>query len=320
MPGTKVILTKCPDYSPAGLAEAIEKTVSPLGGLQKFVGRGDTVLLKPNFIAPKRRSRAVQTDPGIILQMAKMLKDLGAKPFVGDSPAWGNTFACIQALKLEEPLRKMDVPVKQLDRPRWLKIRTNNVKVGISSAALDADRIINLPKFKTHQQLVATFAVKNMFGCVCGKRKALWHFLNGGNEELFCEFLIEIYKMLGPAFTLIDGVTAMDGVGPIRGRARPLGLLISGLEPIGCEVVCAKLIGYDPDDIPIIKAARKIGFGCAEPNNIEVVGECLEDCLCSDFVPAPRTPIRFSLPHVCKSICKQIVLLAGSVINSRHDR
>jgi uncharacterized protein (DUF362 family) len=312
MPSTKVILTNCPDYGPGKLAEAIEKHLSLMGGLHKFISRGDKVLLKPNFIAPKRRSRAVQTDPEIILQMAGMLKDLGAKPFVGDSPAWGNTYDCIKALKLEEPLRKMDVPVKQLNRPRWLKISTNNLKVGISTEALDADRIINLPKFKTHQQLVATFAVKNIFGCVCGKRKAFWHFVNGGNEQLFCEFLIEIYKILSPAFTLIDGIMAMDGVGPIRGRARPLGLLIGGLEPVSCEVICARLTGYEPDDIPIIKTARKISFGCAELNDIVVVGEKFEDHLCNDFVPAPLTPIRFSLLHVCKSICKQTVLLASS--------
>jgi uncharacterized protein (DUF362 family) len=320
MSKTKVILSQCSDYSPAKLEEAIEKHLSLMGGLNRLVSRGDRVLLKPNFIAPKSRRRAVQTDPEVILQMARMLKDSGARPFVGDSPAWGDTFACIKALRLEESLKHLGVPVKQLDRPKWLKIRTNNLKIGISSAALEADKIINLPKFKSHQQLVATFAVKNMFGCVSGKQKAFWHFLNGGQEELFCELLIEVYKILSPAFTLIDGIVAMDGRGPIQGRARPLGLLIGGLEPISCELVCARLAGFEPDDIPIIKTARKIGFGCAELSDIEILGERLDDCLCSDFVPAQRIPIRFSLLHVCKSVCKQMALLAGSVFGSRHDR
>jgi len=320
MPKTQVILSRCPDYNPAKLARAIEEHLSLMGGLNKFVSRGDRVLLKPNFIAPKSRRRAVQTDPEVILQMARILKDSGARPFVGDSPAWGDTFACIKALRLEEPLKRMDVPVKQLDRPRWLKIRTNNLKIGISSVALEADKIINLPKFKTHQQLVATFAVKNMFGCVSGKQKAFWHFANGGQEELFCEFLIEVYKILRPAFTLIDGIVAMDGRGPIQGRARPLGLLISGLEPISCELVCTRLAGFEPDDIPIIRTARKIGFGSVELGDIEVLGERLDDCLCSDFVFAQRIPIRFSLLHVCKSVCKQMALLVGSALGSRPDR
>jgi uncharacterized protein (DUF362 family) len=319
MSKTKVILTKCPDYSPANLAKAIEKQLSFMGGLEKFVTRGESVLLKPNFIAPKSRRHATQTHPEVILQMARMLKDIGAKPFVGDSPAWSNTFACVKALRLEEPLRKMDVPVKQLDRPKWLKICTNNLKIGISSVALEADKIINLPKFKSHQQLVATFAVKNMFGCVSGKQKAFWHFANGGSKRLFCEFLIEIYKMLSPAFTLIDGITAMDELGPIRGRARPLGLLVGGTEPVSCEVVCAKLVGFEPNNIPIVKTAHEIGFGNSQLSNIEVLGESMNDCLCGDFVPARLIPIRFSLLHVCKSICKQMILVAGSAFGPRHN-
>ena len=87
----------------------------------------------------------------------------------------------------------------------------------------NADVIINLPKFKSHQQLKATFAVKNMFGCVSGKRKALWHFRKGGSVDDFCELLIDIYRFLNPVLTIIDAVTAMDGPGPINGKARALG-------------------------------------------------------------------------------------------------
>ncbi len=182
MADATVALIKCSDYSPTRIAEAIATQFKILGGLEKFVRPGDTVLLKPNFIAPKSRHHATQTDPAIILAVASLLKDFGARPFVGDSPAWGNVFTCVKALKLEESLKRLGVPVKQLDKPNWCRIGMGKTKVGISSVALDADVIINLPKFKTHQQLVATFAVKNMFGCVSGKRKALWHFRKGKNE------------------------------------------------------------------------------------------------------------------------------------------
>src|SRR4030042_6623313 len=114
-----------------------------------------------------------------------------------------------------------------------------------------------MPKFKTLQQRVATFAVKNMFGCVSGKRKALWHFAKGKNADEFCELLIEIYKFLNPALTIIDAVTIMDGPGPIRGRARPLGWIIGGTDPVACEMVCCKLVNLNPEDIPIISTAMK---------------------------------------------------------------
>jgi uncharacterized protein (DUF362 family) len=314
MPNATVILTRCSDYSRPKIAEVIEKQFGLLGGVERFVRPGDNVLLKPNFIAPRSRRNATQTDPAVVLEVARLLKDFGAKPFVGDSPAWSNVFACAKALKLEEPLRKMSVPVKQLDKPKSCRIGAKNTCVGISSIALDADVIINLPKFKSHQQLGATFAVKNMFGCVAGKRKALWHFTKGGNANDFCELLIDIYRYLNPALTIIDAVTAMDGPGPIRGRARPLGWLIGGTEPIACETICAKLIDIEPANIPIIRTARQIEFGCSDPAQIEITGDGFSPGTCVDFKLPELVPIRFSLLHVCKSICKQIFLLAEAAI------
>ena len=211
------------------------------------------------------------------------------------------------------------MPVKQLDEPRKCRIGIDNTKVGISSIALDADVIINLPKLKSHQQLVATFAVKNMFGCVSGKRKALWHFAKGKNDTDFCELLIGIFKFLNPALTIIDGVVAMDGPGPIKGRARPLGWLIGGTEPIACETICCKLVGIKPEELPIIKTARQMGFGCSEVDKIKIIGDNLAD-VCTDFEPAELIPIRFSLPHVCKSICKQILLLGKAAVKRINRR
>ena len=309
-----VTLTQCSDYSKPEIAEAIEKHFSLLGGLDKFVKPGDTILLKPNFIAPKSRHHATQTDPAIIIETARMLKDFGARPFVGDSPAWSNVYACVKALKLQEPLRKLSVPVMQLDKPRQCRIGAAKIPVGISSHALDADVIINLPKFKSHQQLVATFAVKNMFGCVSGKRKALWHFQKGKNADDFCRLLIEIYQYLNPALTIIDAVIAMDGPGPINGRARPLGWLIGGTDPIACETICAGLVGIEPHNLPMIKTARQLGFGCSNPADIEISGDDFPQEVCTDFQLPEMIPIRFSLPHVCKSICKQGFLIAKTVI------
>ena len=315
-----VTLTQCSDYSKPEIAEAIEKHFSLLGGLDKFVKHGDTVLLKPNFIAPKSRHHATQTDPAIIIETARMLKDFGARPFVGDSPAWSNVYACVKALKLQEPLRKLSVPVMQLDKPRQCRIGAAKIPVGISSHALDADVIINLPKFKSHQQLVATFAVKNMFGCVSGKRKALWHFQKGKNADDFCRLLIEIYQYLNHALTIIDAVIAMDGPGPINGRARPLGWLIGGTDPIACETICAELVGIKPQNIPIVKTAEKIGFGCSNQADIQISGDGFPQEVYTDFQLPEMIPIRFSLPHVCRSICKQAFLIAKTAMKKLSFR
>ncbi len=317
MSNPTVAITRCGDYSRARISEAIERQFELLGGLGRFVKPGDTVLLKPNFIAPRPQQCATQTDPAVIIETARLLKDFGARPFVGDSPAWGNIFECVKVLGLEEPLKKLSVPIKQLNIPRKCRIGTDTI-VGISSIALDADVIINLPKFKTHQQLLVTFAVKNMFGCVSGKRKALWHFARGKKADSFCRLLIDIFRFLSPALTIIDAVVVMDGPGPIRGRARELGYLIGGTEPMACEMVCCKLVNIRPEDVPIIRTAKQTGFGCCDFDRVNIVGDTLPEDGCTDFELSELIPIRFSLPRVCKSICKQIMLLARSAAKNKN--
>jgi len=302
---------QCEDYEPAQVGAALRRQWELLGGVEMFIKRGDTVLLKPNFIAPRsHRHSAAQTHPAVILETARLLKDYGAKPFVADSPAWTTAAACARVLELTEPLRRLGVPLRQLNTPRACRLAPGGPKVGISAAALDADVIVNLPKFKTHQQLVATFAVKNMFGCVSGKRKALWHFRQGNTAGEFAALLVGVYQYLQPAVTIIDGIVAMHGQGPIRGPSKPLGWLIGGIDPIACEVVCCRLIGLEPGRLPIVQAAKEIGFGCPDPDRIEIVGNALPPAPCPDFELANLMPVKFSFGRVCHSVTRQLLLLA----------
>ena len=312
MPDSIVALTRCKDYSQSEVVEALERQFKLLGGLEKFISHGDAVLIKPNFIAPKSRRKATQTDPAVVIETARLLKDFGAKPFVGDSPAWGNVYGCVKALKIEESLKELSVPVRQLNKPKVCRIGNDGTMVSISSIALEADVIINLPKLKSHQQLMGTFAVKNMFGCVCGKQKAFWHFARGASSESFCEFLIDVFRFLNPALTIIDGIVAMQGPGPLGGSARQLGWLIGGSEPIACENVCARLIGIEPGELPMIKAAKKMGFGCFDEVSIKTVGDDFSRGVCTDFDHPELIAVRFSLVHIFRSICKQLLLLGTS--------
>ena len=302
-----VVLTRCQSYEAAPLSAAIDKQFGLLGGLADYVKPGDRVLIKPNFIAPKPIACPAQTHPAVIVEVARRLKDLGAQPLVGDSPAWGNVHTCAAALDLAAPLAQLGVPLRQLDRPRFCAIGRRGTKVGISSVALDADAIINLPKFKAHQQLTGTFAVKNMFGCVSGKAKPYWHYARGASLEKFSSFLIDIYKFIPPVLSLIDGIIAMEGPGPISGSARDLGWIIGGVDPIACEVMCAQLIDKDPGLFPIIQTARALQYGCAQSEHITLKGDDPAQGICSDFQLPELIPLRFSLGRVVKSIIKGLL-------------
>jgi uncharacterized protein (DUF362 family) len=303
-----VAVTRAESYQDTIIEQAVVRQFDLLGGIDSFISRGDRVLIKPNLIAPRPPSHAAVTDPAVILAVAKILKDWGAKPFVADSPAWKNTEACLKILGIDESLKKLGVPVCDMDKPKRQKIGAAHL--GISSVALDADKIVNLPKLKAHQQLGATFAIKNMFGCICGKEKAFRHFSHGRSHEKFAEMLLDIYKLLSPAITIIDGVVGMEGMGPLSGQPKEVGFLIGSSDPIACELICCDIVNFDPKDMPIIQTAIKMDFGCGSIDDIEVVGDSYKEHKCKDFKPAMQTPLHFSFLRICKSIAKQMLLMA----------
>ncbi|MGB8226425.1 MAG: DUF362 domain-containing protein [Sedimentisphaerales bacterium] len=312
MTQSKVSLIKCDDYEPVSVQTALLKHFELLGGIGAFIARGDKVLIKPNMIAPKPAPCATQTDPAVIIELAKILLDFGAKPLVADSPAWADAAACAEALGIVEPLNKLGVPIKQLRKPVKRTLEHSGTKIGISSVALEADKIINLPKLKTHQQLVMTIAVKNIFGCVSGKAKAIWHYRKGATFDDFCTMLIDIYKLLAPVLTIVDAVVVMEGPGPINGNPRKLGWLIASVDPMAVEVVCCDLIGICPEELPLVKTAQKIGFGCINKQDIQIIGDSLPAGIPVRLVPAELTPLRFTPARIVKSILKQIFMLVKS--------
>jgi len=110
----------------------------------------------------------------------------------------------------------------------------------------------------------------------------------------------------------------MDERGPIRGRTRPLGWLIGGIEPISLETICCKLVNIKPEDLPIIKTAKQMEPAFPDENNIKILGSDFSENICMDFELSKPVPLRFSLLHVCKSIYKQIILLSKAALEKMH--
>jgi uncharacterized protein (DUF362 family) len=305
-----VAVCQCSGYTPPDVLSAVRRQFDLLGGVRRFVQPGQRVLIKPNLIVPRPADVPAQTHPEVIFAVAACVKDAGAVPVVGDSPAWSNTRECLRTLGIDERLNKLGAEIVNLDQP--VRMEIEGIRLGISRIALEADVIINLPKLKAHQQLGATFAFKNLYGCVCGlkgKEKAYWHFARGHDYEAFCRMIIGIYQKVKPSLNIIDGIIGMEGQGPISGHPRQVGYLIGGIDPVACERVCCDLVGFDPADLPLLMTAQEINLGCGLDVPIKILGDTFIPPVCSDFKPAVQTPLRFTFPRICKSIAKQGLLL-----------
>lgn len=314
-----VAVRRCPAYEPERVYECICSLFDLLGGVERFVRPGMRVLIKPNLIVPKPPSVPAQTHPEVIYAVSRRIVETGAHVLVGDSPAWSDSAGCLKALGVYDRLGSLGVEIVQLNRP--VRTRVEGADVGISRVAFEADAIINLPKLKAHQQLGATFALKNMYGCICGlggKEKAYWHFARGHDKELFCRMVVGVYRKLSPVLTMIDGIVAMEGQGPINGQPRNVGYLVAGVDPVACERVCCDMVGFRSAELPLLQTAVKMNIGLPFSKPVEILGDRFDAPACPDFKPATLTPLRFSFGRILKSISKQIVILMKSALSSRH--
>ncbi|MDP2940839.1 MAG: DUF362 domain-containing protein, partial [Candidatus Omnitrophota bacterium] len=159
------------------------------------------------------------------------------------------------------------------------------------------DYFVSLPKFKTHTFTTLTGAIKNLYGLASGVYKTELHKKYFRKEE-FAGILAEILRQAKPNFTLVDGITAMEGDGPASaGKPRSLGLLFCGADCVALDSVLAVVMGLAPRDIPSTKIAAQNGLGVADMEEIEVLGEKLEDVVGKPFIlPGPSLTSRIPQP------------------------
>lgn len=302
-----VSITRETSYERERIDAAVEAVLAPLGGMRAFVKAGQRVLVKPNLLGVAPPERCVTTHPEVVRAVVRRLKDLGAHPYVGDSPSMASGRWAAKKSGILDVCEELDVPFVEFKRPRKAPNPRGRVfqHLTVDAAALEADAIVSCPKVKAHRQCYFTCAVKNLFGCVSGKRKALWHFKAGNYGNYFAYMLVENWNLLRPVVSVVDGVMTMEGDGPGDGTPYPLGLLLAGEDAPALDRVLLEILGADPEQHGQTLAARELGHGETDLARITIHGPALETLKVTDFhMPPKMVPIGFSLPRVVKSTLK----------------
>ena len=272
---TTISIAHCDAYGREQVSRAIRLALEPLGGIGRFVCVGQRVLLKPNFVLARRVEEAANTHPVFVFEVARLVREAGGEPFVGDSPALGSARHVASRCGLLGLAREANLPIVEFRATR--KVPSPRGPVGralrLACEALDADVVINLPKIKAHGQMFLTLAVKNLFGCVRGRRKALLHQQIGGRPIEFGRMLVDVCRVVRPALTLMDGIVALERTGPTGGDPRRLGLIVAGSDCAAMERVICEIIGADPERLLTLAAAREAGFGEGNLDQIQVVAD-----------------------------------------------
>jgi uncharacterized protein (DUF362 family)/Pyruvate/2-oxoacid:ferredoxin oxidoreductase delta subunit len=237
------------------------------GGMVK---KGGLVLIKPNLLAPAPPDKAIVTHLLIVKAAVEYVLDKGGRPVISDSPASGSFEKILIESGIKSALEGLDVEFKEFKKSVSIEVGKPFNRIEIAEDALHADLFINLPKLKTHGQMLLTLGVKNLFGCIVGMKKPEWHLRAGIDREMFARLLVKIYQIVKPSVTIIDGILAMEGQGPGRsGEPREIGIIAGSRDAASLDIALCGMLGIRPEELLTNRIAIEEGL---TDKDVEVEG------------------------------------------------
>ena len=225
--------------------------------------KGKRVLLKPNLVEFDNAT-AINTHPRVVISAFEAFRSLGAHVTIGEGPGHRrDTFGLTEDAGYWQQLRTLDDHFVDLNRD---DVKSVGPFLGrpdffFSETLLGADLIVSLPKMKTHHWAGATLSMKNFFGLVPGSvygwPKNLLHYHGIANS------IVALNRRFRNTFAIVDGITGMEGNGPIQGQAKSLGVLVFGADLLAVDATCCRLMGLDPAKIEYLRLAADLGATAA---------------------------------------------------------
>ena len=276
----------------ADIEERTRRAVDLIGGMEKAVGRGDKVLVKPNMVGGFPSETGETTDPEFVRVIVEMAFEAGAKEvLVGE----GEPFVSMEELKRRfvnraipstEPLhtrykrilKKTGGKLIDFNADRWETVEVPNPvffdKIQVARAVLDCDVLIGAPVLKTHHLAGITVALKNLYGVIPRSDKGRYHRLDRVEEAI-----IDINKVRTCDMVIVDGTRTILHWGRIDEylETKQLNLTLAGFDPVAIDAVSAKILGINPESLRFLIWAEEHKLGTADLNRIETVGITIEE-------------------------------------------
>lgn len=276
---SRVAVVYCDSYDSEKVYRAMCRGIDMIGGIESFVGKDERILVKPNFLVPSEPEKAVITHPSVISGMLRILHEHGYTAVsCGDSPGHGSLSSALAKAGLDEVLERYGVSQADMsnevsvDFPDGIEAK----QFWMTKAAAESDAVINLCKMKTHALEKITGAVKNVYGLICGYRKAAGH-VKYPNASIFARMLADIHRCVKPRLHIMDGIAAMEGNGPGSGTPVRMNVLLFSEDPVAIDAVFCRLTDLDPELIPTNVQGEELGIGTYHFDNIEIIEALTDD-------------------------------------------
>lgn len=265
--GPTVVMAKDGDAS-----KLVLDAVSSLGGMQRFVAPGQTVVVKPNIGWDRKPEHAANTNPEVVREVVRQCLAVGAAKVKVFDRTCNDPRRCYVSSGIASALEELAddrVEVSQVDNRKFRKVELPGATVLKNGSyyedVLDADCFINVPVAKHHSASGLTIGMKNVMGVIGGNRAVL--------HRRLAEALVDMNRVIRSHLTIVDATRVLVANGPQGGRIEDvefLGTVLAGTDIVAVDAVTATLFGKSASDLPYLQLAHEKGLGVADVSRIQL--------------------------------------------------
>lgn len=246
----------------------VRSAIDAMGGMRKFISRGDVVVIKPNIGWDRTPEQAGNTNPDVVATAVKLCLEAGAKKVkVFDRPV-NDPRRCYVQSGIAPAASALGAEVDYMDERKFKDTAINGQALRswpLYSDLFDADKVINIPIAKHHGLAKLTMALKNWMGVMGGSRRMIHQKLD--------ESLVDLALKIKPALTILDAVRILTANGPQGGSledVKKLDTVIAGVDQVAIDSFGATLFGMQGSDLGYVRLADKLGMGTMDLKKLRI--------------------------------------------------
>jgi uncharacterized protein (DUF362 family) len=249
--------------------DLIRRALTDLGGIGRFIGRQDVVMIKPNIAWDRTPEQAANTNPDLVAEVVRQCWQAGARRVIVTDVSCNEPRRCFQRSGIQAAARTEGAEVILPDPDLFREVDLGGVVLKswpVFAPFLEADKILNLPIAKHHNLTGATLGMKNWYGILGGQRNRL--------HQQIHQSLADLAGFMLPTLTIMDCYRILLRNGPTGGNLEDVELkktVVASTDPVALDAYVAKAYwNLDPERLPYLQMAANRGLGTTDFETLRV--------------------------------------------------
>jgi uncharacterized protein (DUF362 family) len=245
-------------------AAMLRRALAAMGGIERFIGRGDRVMLKVNAAFATPAILGATTHPDLVAELARLCRAAGAASVIVTDNPINSPESCFELTGIGAAARASGAG---LFVPRQGSFRAGTLPGGrlirdwpvLDEPFAGVTKLIGVAPVKGHQRAGASMTMKNWYGLLGGRRNQFHQDIDG--------IIVELAMLVKPTLVVLDGTDSMMTNGPTGGSLADLkatNTLIVATDPVAADACGATLLGKTFRDLPYLVRAGEMGLGTAD--------------------------------------------------------